>query len=582
MKKLTIQNISILVNKEKINIISLENKTDKYILYSNTNINHELIEMNNFTKMEFNEDMQITPKKKFNDLKLNIIFNDTTKLYTLLYNGNFVYFLNNPKNIIINNSLLKIILIDGSLFNNTDLKINSNKNIVNDILNKNDTLENNKSNLDIFKINISPNKELNIDTTNDKNNKFIELKTEVIINPNIEYNIKPKEESKVEINIEPKVELNLETKVEPDVKTKVEPKVQTKIDPKVETKVDSKVETKVESKIETKVEYKVETNVEPKIETKVDSKVQTKVEPKVETKVEPKVETKIEPKVETKIEPKIEPKVEPKVETKVEIKVEPNAQTKIELENNKIYTINEELKLKKNIFMDIVKDVDNEKYIKEKIIDINMDINNEKKDLNNKKLQLETNIFNIDNILEDFNNLFHIIGNNSKSVTENLNNKDQNKQNKQHTPQYKQNKEDIPLNKLYISKINYQNIFYNLYTIKLTETIDLNFSNLYKTNIIDNNIIHKFNLCFELEKKNSSYLIIFINQKYLINKINNTIVITNLINKSSQILKNKDIFKIGIYDFILYNECTLLVPMINKKIYDNNYGTSYNAYIPRI
>ena len=120
-------------------------------------------------------------------------------------------------------------------------------------------------------------------------------------------------------------------------------------------------------------------------------------------------------------------------------------------------------------------------------------------------------------------------------------------------------------------------------TIKLIQSLDLNFINVYKYKIPESNIINnKFNLAFELEKDNSSYLILFMNQKYLINKINNNILITNLLNKNYQIIKNKDNFKIGIYDYILYNDSTLIIPMINKKIFDNSYGTSYNMYIPRI
>jgi hypothetical protein len=67
----------------------------------------------------------------------------------------------------------------------------------------------------------------------------------------------------------------------------------------------------------------------------------------------------------------------------------------------------------------------------------------------------------------------------------------------------------------------------------------------------------------------------------LINKIGNSIVYTSLINKNSQILKNKDNFKIGNYDFLIYNDCTLIIPVTNQKIFDNNYGTSYNLYIPK-
>ena len=66
MKKLTIQNMVILVNKEKISIISLENKTEKYILYSGQNLDESNINKNLFEKMEFNENLSITPKKKTN------------------------------------------------------------------------------------------------------------------------------------------------------------------------------------------------------------------------------------------------------------------------------------------------------------------------------------------------------------------------------------------------------------------------------------------------------------------------------------------------------------------------------------
>ena len=106
MKKLNIQNTIILTNtKEKIEIISFENKTEKYILYSGININD--YDINNFEKMEFNENIQITPKKKFNDLKFNII-NEKNK-YSITFKNNPVFYLKNNKNIIINDSILKII-----------------------------------------------------------------------------------------------------------------------------------------------------------------------------------------------------------------------------------------------------------------------------------------------------------------------------------------------------------------------------------------------------------------------------------------------------------------------------------------
>ena len=70
------------------------------------------------------------------------------------------------------------------------------------------------------------------------------------------------------------------------------------------------------------------------------------------------------------------------------------------------------------------------------------------------------------------------------------------------------------------------------------------------------------------------------NQKYLINKIHNTIVLTNLVNRNSQIIKNKDNFKIGLYDFILYNNASIIIAATTTKFFDNNYGTTFNIYIP--
>jgi len=83
MKKFTIQNITIIVNnKEKINIICLEGKDDKYVLYTEKNINEGNIDNNTFIKFQFNENLNITPKKKLTDLCFSI--NTNNNLYSLL------------------------------------------------------------------------------------------------------------------------------------------------------------------------------------------------------------------------------------------------------------------------------------------------------------------------------------------------------------------------------------------------------------------------------------------------------------------------------------------------------------------
>ena len=133
----------------------------------------------------------------------------------------------------------------------------------------------------------------------------------------------------------------------------------------------------------------------------------------------------------------------------------------------------------------------------------------------------------------------------------------------------------------YISNIKILNISYRINTVNIEELNDINYSTLYRIEIIKKNIINKFNIAIELSKNNSNYLINFLGKKYLINKLNNNITLINLFNKNTQILKNNENFKLGIYDYMLYNN-VLLIPMIMKKIFDNNYGTSYNMYVPRV
>ena len=82
--------------------------------------------------------------------------------------------------------------------------------------------------------------------------------------------------------------------------------------------------------------------------------------------------------------------------------------------------------------------------------------------------------------------------------------------------------------------------------------------------------------------ENSHYFIQIMNQKYLIKKIKNTILLTNCFTKKTIIVRNKEYFKLGNYDYLLYNNGQLIIPMINKKLYNNQYGITHTIYIPRI
>ena len=74
MRKLKIEFNNIQIDKENIIIISLENKDEKYILYSGENITNNDIDKNIFKILEFKETLSITPKTRFNSLGLNTIY----------------------------------------------------------------------------------------------------------------------------------------------------------------------------------------------------------------------------------------------------------------------------------------------------------------------------------------------------------------------------------------------------------------------------------------------------------------------------------------------------------------------------
>jgi len=558
MKKFSIESKTIILNKEKINIISLENKNDKFIIYSDLNIQEDKINKDLFTKMEFYENIQILPKKKFNDLKFTVELNKENNMYNLLKDNNVVYYLNNNKNIIINNNRLKLILSNGNLYSSIkeqpknnlvdNILSNSKKNIVDNLLKNNDL----KKNLDIIK-------EEDIVTKNVTEKQIINQEKEFVIQ---------KEEvfTEEELNVSDKEDIvsDKEESEKVDVLEKEE----------VSTEEDDVLEK--EEVILEKVDI---SSCEITVPEKEDIKHILYIPP-------------------------------------IEI-IHP----KVIQENNVLNDI------KTNIVKDNITNIENNiknitfKNSNDNIInnDIKIIKENNSEELQNKKDKLDSEIFNLENILSDFNKLFHSIGtkqdteiknvikntanqttstnienkpvikpitiSNNKTKPKIVNNEQKVVNNEQKVVNNEQkivNNKSENIQNIYTVKINYQNIIYRLNTIKLAESTDLNFSNLFKSKIHENNIVNKFNLSYELEKHNSSYIFSFFNQKYLINKINNSIVLTNLLSRNSQIIKNKENFKIGNYDFILFNECTIIIPMLNKKIFDNNYGTSYNLYVPRI
>jgi hypothetical protein len=552
MKKLSIQTLSISVNNDKINIVYLENKNEKYILYSATDETN--IDNNVFSKMEFPVNIQITPKKKMTDLKLNVNFNKNNNNYYLLFNNHHVYFTKNSKNITVNYPNLKLILQNGQLYDSQPKQIITPvKDIVNEILSKN-------------KRNIPEELEIkNIEVNTDNENEFNITK---IVNSNQENN-----------NIK---EINYKTLQKQNVYNEVLEEVVASKEV-LEEEVASKevLEEEVASK---KVLEEVVASKEVLEEVVASKEVLEEVVASKEVLEKAVISKEV---------------------------LEEDVASKEVLEED---VASKEVLEKAVISKEVVEEVVEKK-----------EVSNEEKKDNIIKLEnsLEKEVFNLENILVDFNKLFQFIKkdepeNNIKSsekkenvenikISNNINNKvtktindtnavnNANVVNNNSTISNAKNNDKLNTlkimnkevivpkeDKIFSLKINYQNIIYKINVLKLEESPNLNMLNLYNHKIPEANFINKTNLSFQLENNNSSYLLLFMNQKILINKINNNIVFTNLINKNSQILKNKDNFKIGNYDFLIYNDCTLIIPVTNQKIFDNNYGTSYNLYIPKI
>jgi hypothetical protein len=480
MKKFNIQTNTITLNKELISIFSLELKSIKYILYSGLSIDESLIPTNDFEKMEFTDDIQILPKKKFNDAKLTIT--KTNGISKILYLGNPVYSLKDSKNIIVNNPHIKLITSFGKLYDylsNINTKSIHESNLVTDILNKNKIVDN-IQNLPL--IHDLSQESINCEIKDHNITEYIGISDEENTNES------DNTEENIVVNDEDDNSINKSIIIEEDNNAN-------------------------ESDI---------------IETIEDNNA--------------------------------------------------NESDIIEINKDVVENIVVEEDNKANEY-DII---ENNIFIKKEPIEIDQIIIKNDDTI----LKSTTELFSLENILSDFNKLFDI-SDLTKITNENILNHNKEIETKQNIDAQEQiqvkpiKKDEIKnIYNIYTLRINYNNNFYKISTIKLKETPDLNFSNLYKTKIFECNIINNINISFELETFNSSYLISVFNQKYLIIKNDNIVIITNLQSRQSNVTKNNDNFKLVNYDYILYNG-TLLLSMINKKIFDNNYGTSYNVYIPR-
>ena len=691
MKKFIIQNAIVNINNEKINILILENKEklEKYILYLVNNTNEEINSTNKFEKFEFKDNINITPKKKLTDSKIEIFYNSSTKKHSLLLNKKQIYFTLNPhitlynENIIINDNF-KLIKADSTLYNPSGIihsfvdpttfskssesaseqaLLGSAENdliskILNDNKNKieeNIELKNLINNTGIIRSFVAP-------TTFSKSSESASEQS--LLGPAVEHsNI-----NEVTCNLqEPNVSLtNPYSGFDNIVEDQSDKSIQVIHEESEFSEEIVKSEELVENTVEKEVSIENIIEIEKEGE-KEGEKEEVSIENIVEIGIiqsyvasttfgkssgsasgqallgptENEGE-KEEVSMENIVEIEKKEIDEVFLENTLEIKKKEVSEIKIINLNSKIIPNNSEILLPDCKEIKIIeKNFEEDKEIKNIEI-LKMDDVENKLKMDNVENKLK-NIFDLDKIMIDFNNLFNDLSNeetklevemkselsknknisskkvhfseqntmeNIRSFVDPINfdksrestseqsilsstkvNKDimniniphaNNTSNevfrKLHQPAEIKKNNDLLYNKL----VNYQNVNYKIPTIRILPTQNLNFSNLYSSQIHENNILLNLNLSIELGKDNLSYLIKIANQKYLINKTNNSIVLTNLFNKNSQIIKNKDNFKIGMLDYILYNDSTLLMQVTNQKYFDNSNGRTISFYTPKI
>ena len=552
MKKFQLQNLYLNVNKLQINVLSLKSKTDEYILYENISYNN--LNDSRFGIIEANESFNITPKKKIQELKIISKYDDKLKKYFLYYKNKNLYYIKNNKNIILDDADFKLILSNGKLYENLIVK----NSLVDSILNN------------------SKPKDTNHSSISSANSDLMSVK-----------NIKTESESIYE---EP-------LKIEKDFT------IQTNIQTNIQNNLKEGIETKKNIDI-------VEENIELEDEIIENNIIKDEI---IENNI---IKDEI-------IENNIENQSEENSIIKDEI-IENNIEN-IEMEEESI-TIQDEIEIQEeenSIIKDeiIQSNIENNE-LENKSITIQDDIENQEEGKNNDKKIIEAipkekimnNDLNLEKIIDDFNKLFSDLDivdskknkiqekelikssinmnvskneinntvNNVKTINTVNNVKTVNTEYKVNINKNETNQIKLSENNYYLKTFNYQNTNYTMFFSKLSESINLNFSNLYNSPIPSFNIINNINLSIELKNENLSYLMLFFNQKYLINKIDNSITLINLNTKKAQIIKNKELFKISNYDYMLYNNCTCFIPMLNKTNFDNYYGTSFNILIPRI
>jgi len=487
-KKFNLQNMFINVNNEKINILYLEAKPDKYVLYQKLNDSQE--NEDDFKRIDSDENFVIPFKKKFSHIFFNVVKSQKTGMYELILNKKQVYCTEYSDPIHTEHENMKLIDFQGKLFMGKR----------EDVFTDDSVDENNVKSISLT----------------DDSNKPVEPKEELII-------------QKLE-------------DVKPDIVSMVLGDDKKTLSPPMKNKRKEKpaVAPVEEKSVAAPVEEK--SAVAP-VEEK--SAVASTEEILVVSPVEEKTVVEVAPAKEIPVVALAEEKSTP-VEEKTVVEVTPAEQNVPEI---KVESTNNAPLLEEDEKLNI------------KIKEIAEEIKREKSDLEH-VLNKE---FTIHHIISDFYQL-------EKEIEEGV------KKNMEKKVEIKNESNEKDLRKMYKTNFQHNSTNYSISTIKL-EPLPKD-SNIMKIDVHENNIINTPSMAFEIDSADMNYLILYNNVRYLINKTGNLIVIINLYNKNIQKIKSKDSLKMLNNDYILYN--TVFIPMENKKIFNNDYGTSFNLLTPKI
>ncbi len=131
-------------------------------------------------------------------------------------------------------------------------------------------------------------------------------------------------------------------------------------------------------------------------------------------------------------------------------------------------------------------------------------------------------------------------------------------------------------------EFQHQNKNFKLPCLKLKYSAYIDFENISVNPVFGTNMIQKPNFAMVIPEMNKYYLVQHMNIKYLFYRNPQMLIITQLHNRQSRVVKNKDIFKLGPFDYLLTNQASMIVPMEQKKYFDNHYGTTFQTFMPRV